>query len=215
MTERALSGPGKLIVTADGGISELSAKHIILATGARARSLPGLEPDGNFVWTYKEAMMPDIMPSSLLVIGSGAIGIEFASFYSDLGADVTIVEVMDRILPAEDEEISDLAQKALEKQGMTIHTGASVSELSEGSTDVTVTVAMPSGRSHKIKVDRVILAVGITGNVEDIGLEHTQVVVDEGHIVINEWMETNEPGIYAIGDLAGPPGWRIKQVMRV
>ena len=204
--EGSLSGPGKLIVTADGGsISELSAKHIILATGARARSLPGLEPDRNFVWTYKEAMMPDTMPSSLLVIGSGAIGIEFASFYSDLGADVTIVEVMDRILPAEDEEISDLAQKALEKQGMKIHTGASVSALSEGSTDVTVTVAMPSGRSHKITVDRVILAVGITGNVEDIGLEHTQVVVDEGHIVINEWMETNEPGIYAIGDLAGPP----------
>ena len=164
---------------------------------------------------YKEAMMPDTMPSSLLVIGSGAIGIEFASFYSDLGADVTIVEVMDRILPSEDEEISDLAQKALQRQGMTIHTGTSVSELSKGSTDVTVTVAMPSGRSHKIKVDRVILAVGITGNVEDIGLEHTQVVVDEGHIVINEWMETNEPGIYAIGDLAGRPGWRIKQVMRV
>ena len=202
----ALAGGGKLSVTdADGKKSELSAKHIILATGARARSLPGLEPDGKLIWTYKEAMVPETMPKSLLVIGSGAIGIEFASFYSDLGADVTVVEVMDRVLPVEDEEISAFARKAFEKQGMTIHTGAKVTGLKTGKDNVTASVEMSDGKTESLTVDRVILAVGITGNVEDIGLENTKVEVDRGHVVINEWMETGEPGVYAIGDLAGPP----------
>jgi dihydrolipoamide dehydrogenase len=201
-----LAGGGKLVVTDDDGkTSEMNAKQIILATGARARSLPGLEPDGKLIWTYKEAMVPDTMPKSLLVIGSGAIGIEFASFYSDLGADVTVVEVMDRVLPVEDEEISGIAQKAFEKQGMTIHTGAKVTELNTGKDNVTAKIEGTDGKASNMIVDRVILAVGITGNVEDIGLENTKVEVDRGHVVINEWMETGEPGIYAIGDLAGPP----------
>ncbi len=201
-----LAGGGKLAVTdADGTASELSADHIILATGARARTLPRLEADGKLIWTYKEAMVPDTMPKSLLVIGSGAIGIEFASFYNDLGADVTVVEVMDRILPVEDEEISGLARKAFEKQGMTIHTGVKVDALETGSNNVTASIETADGKTGKLTVDRVILAVGITGNVEDIGLEDTKVEVDRGHVVINEWMETAEPGVYAIGDLAGPP----------
>ena len=202
----ALTGGGKLEVTnTEGNASEISAKHIILATGARARSLPGLEPDGKLVWTYKEAMVPETMPKSLLVIGSGAIGIEFASFYSDLGADVTVVEVMDRVLPVEDEEISAMARKAFETQGMTIHTGARVSGLETGANNVTAKIEMGGGKVREITVDRVIIAVGITGNVENIGLENTKVEVDRGHVVINEWMETGEPGVYAIGDLAGPP----------
>ena len=202
----ALTGGGKLKVTnTEGNASEMSAKHIILATGARARSLPGLEPDGKLIWTYKEAMVPETMPKSLLVIGSGAIGIEFASFYSDLGADVTVVEVMDRVLPVEDEEISAMARKAFETQGMTIHTGVRVSGLETGANNVTATIEMGGGKVKEITVDRVIIAVGITGNVENIGLENTKVEVDRGHVVIDEWMETGEPGVYAIGDLAGPP----------
>ncbi|RZO36185.1 MAG: dihydrolipoyl dehydrogenase [Rhodospirillaceae bacterium] len=202
----ALTGGGKLEVTnTEGNASEMSAKHIILATGARARSLPGLEPDGKLIWSYKEAMVPETMPKSLLVIGSGAIGIEFASFYSDLGADVTVVELMDRVLPVEDEEISAMARKAFETQGMTIHTGVRVSGLETGANNVTATIEMGEGKVREITVDRVIIAVGITGNVENIGLENTKVEVDRGHVVINEWMETGEPGVYAIGDLAGPP----------
>ena len=202
----ALTGGGKLKVTnIEGNASEMSAKHIILATGARARSLPGLEPDGKLIWTYKEAMVPETMPKSLLVIGSGAIGIEFASFYSDLGADVTVVEVMDRVLPVEDEEISAMARKAFETQGMTIHTGVRVSGLETGANNATAKIEMGDGKVKEITVDRVIIAVGITGNVENIGLENTKVEVDRGHVVVNEWMETGEPGVYAIGDLAGPP----------
>ena len=206
MGSGALAGAGKLKVTdKDGKASEVAAKHIVLATGARARSLPGLEPDGKLIWTYKEAMVPDVMPKSLLVIGSGAIGIEFASFYSDLGAEVTVVEVMDRILPVEDADISAFARKAFEKQGMKIHTGAKVSKLAPGANNVTATVETADGKTQNLTVDRVILAVGITGNVENIGLEGTKVKVDRGHVVINEWCETGEPGVYAIGDLAGPP----------
>ena len=202
----ALTGGGKLEVTnTEGNASQMSAEHIILATGARARSLPGLEPDGKLVWTYKEAMVPETMPKSLLVIGSGAIGIEFASFYSDLGADVTVVEVMGRVLPVEDEEISAMARKAFETQGMTIHTGVRVSGLETGANNATAKIEMGDGKVKEITVDRVIIAVGITGNVENIGLENTKVEVDRGHVVVNEWMETGEPGVYAIGDLAGPP----------
>ena len=200
-----LAGPGTLAVTdKDGKTEELKAANIILAAGARARTLPGMEPDGKTIWTYREAMVPDAMPKSLLVVGSGAIGMEFASFYRDLGAEVTVVEVLDRILPVEDEEISALARKAFEKQGMIIHTGATVNGLKASAKTVTATIEA-DGSSQEIKVDRVILAVGIVGNVEDIGLEGTGVAVDRTHVTINEWSETGETGVYAIGDLVGPP----------
>lgn len=201
----ALAGKGKVKVTKDGkDVATVDAKHIILATGARARTLPGLEPDGKLIWTYKEAMVPETMPKSLLVIGSGAIGIEFASFYRTLGADVTVVEVMDRVLPVEDEEISAFAQKAFKKQGMNIITGATVKDLKTGKGNVTATVEK-GGKAEKITVDRVILAVGIVGNVENLGLEGTKVKVEKTHVVTDEFSRTGEPGVYAIGDLTGPP----------
>ena len=207
-----LAGKGKLKVEKDGKpVADLAAKHIVLATGARARTLPGLEPDGKLVWTYKEAMVPPAMPKSLLVVGSGAIGIEFASFYRNLGAEVTVVEVMDRVLPVEDEEISAFARKAFEKQGMKILTSATVKALKKGADNVTVTVEA-GGKSQDITVERVILAVGIVGNVENIGLEGTKIKVEKTHVVINEWCETGEPGVYAIGDLVGPP-WLAHKAM--
>ena len=200
-----LNGSGKLKVEKDGKpVADLSAKHIILATGARARALPGLEPDGKLVWTYKEAMVPPTMPKSLLVVGSGAIGIEFASFYRTLGAEVTVVEVMDRVLPVEDAEISAFAKKAFEKQGMKIMTSATVKALKKGADNVTATVEA-GGKSQDITVDRVILAVGIVGNVENLGLEGTKVKVEKTHVVVDGYGATGEPGVYAIGDLAGPP----------
>ena len=186
------------------GVGTLSGKHIILAVGARPRSLPGLEADGDRVWTYREAMVPKEIPKSLLVVGSGAIGIEFASFYNDLGASVTVVEVMDRILPVEDEEISSMALKAFEKQGIKVLTGAKVADLKCKKDRVTAIVEV-DGKSETIDADRVIMAVGIVGNTEGIGLETTKVKVDRGHVVINEWCETDEPGVYAIGDVAGAP----------
>jgi len=200
-----LAGKGKVSVEKDGKkISELTAKHIILATGARARTLPGLEPDGKLVWTYKEAMVPTEMPKSLLVVGSGAIGIEFASFYRSMGAEVTVVEVMDRILPVEDEEISKLAQKSFEKQGMKIHTATNVKALKKDKNSVTATLEA-NGKTSEVTADRVILAVGIVGNVENLGLEGTKVKVEKTHVVVNQWSATDEPGVYAIGDLTGPP----------
>lgn len=200
-----LAGKGKVTVEKDGKVFEtLSAKHIIVATGARARVLPGLEPDGTLVWTYREAMVPEKMPKSLLVVGSGAIGIEFASFYRSMGAEVTVVEVMDRILPVEDEEISGMAHKAFEKQGMKIMTGAKVTKLDKSKTNVKVSVETAKGK-QEITVDVVISAVGIVANTENIGLEKTRVKLDRGHIVTNEWLATDEPGIYAIGDVAGAP----------
>ncbi len=202
----ALAGAGKVKVTKDGKpVADLSAKHIILATGARARSLPGLEPDGKLVWTYKEAMVPAALPKSLLVVGSGAIGIEFASFYRTLGAEVTVVEVMDRVLPVEDEEISALARKAFEKQGMKIHVGTTVTALNKGADSVTATLKDKAGKESSITVERVILAVGIVGNVENLGLDGTKVKVDRSHIVVDDYSRTDEPGVYAIGDLTGPP----------
>lgn len=203
--EARLAGGGKIAVQGKDGASEVSAKHIVIATGARARTLPGLEPDGKLIWTYKEAMVPETMPKSLLVVGSGAIGIEFASFYKTLGADVTVVEIMDRVLPVEDAEISAFAQKAFERQGMVIKTGTTVEKLTPGSESVAVTLKGPDGASESHTVDRVILAVGITGNVENMGLEETGVKVDRGHIVIDEWCRTGVDGVYAIGDVAGPP----------
>ena len=186
MGEGKLAGRGKVVVAKDGKqIADIEAKHIILATGARARSLPGLEPDGKLVWTYKEAMVPDAIPKSLLVVGSGAIGIEFASFYRDMGAEVTVVEVLPRILPVEDEEISAFAHKAFEKQGIKIQTGATVKSLKKGKDNVTATVEA-GGKTTEITVDRVISAVGIVGNVEGIGIEGTGVKVDRTHVVADE-----------------------------
>jgi dihydrolipoamide dehydrogenase len=204
-----LGGKGKLDVALnkeeDGKNKiQLSAKHIILATGARARVLPGMEADGEQIWTYKEAMVPEKMPKSLLVIGSGAIGVEFASFYRDLGAEVTIVEMLDRIVPVEDEEISKLAAKAFTAAGIKIHTSATVKSLKKTKTKVTATIES-GGDTEKIEVENVIVAAGIVGNVEDLGLEGTKIKVEKTHIVTNEWGETGEPGIYAIGDVAGPP----------
>ena len=209
-----LAGAGKIAVAKDGkDIATLEAKHIILATGARARALPDLAPDGKTVWSYKEAMVPEAIPASLLVVGSGAIGMEFASFYSDMGAEVTVVELLDRILPVEDEEISALALKAFKKQGITIHTGASVSALKTSARGAKATIT-PSGGGEgvEISVDKVILAVGITGNVEDIGIDGSKVVVEKGHVLTDPWMATGEPGIYAIGDLCGPP-WLAHKAM--
>jgi dihydrolipoamide dehydrogenase len=200
-----LAGKQTLTVEKEGKpVATLKAPHIILATGARARQLPGIEADGKLIWTYKEAMIPTAMPKSLLVIGSGAIGIEFASFYRNMGAEVTVVEVLPRILPVEDEEISAFAHKAFEKQGIRILVGAAVKGAKKGKDNVTVTVES-GGKSQDITVDRVISAVGIVGNVEDLGLEGTGVKVDRAHVVIDEYCRTGEPGVYAIGDLAGPP----------
>lgn len=199
--EGKLNGKGKVKV---GGKDEYEAKHIILATGARARVLPGLEPDGDLIWTYKEAMTPKKMPKKLLVVGSGAIGVEFASFYKNMGAEVTLVEVMDKILPVEDDEISKIAHKAFEAQGIKIHTGTKVTELKKGKSDVTATLDK-GGKTEKLKVDNVIMAVGVVGNTEGLGLEGTKVKVDKGQIKTNEWGETKEKGVYAIGDVASAP----------
>ncbi len=201
-----LAGKGKVTLEKDNKkIDELTGKHIIIATGARARVLPGLEPDGKLIWTYREALVPDIMPKSVLVVGSGAIGIEFASFYKNLGADVTVVEVMDRVLPVEDEEISLFARKQFEKQGIKIMTAAKTAKLEKGANNVTVHVEA-GGKTEKIVVDRVIMAVGISPNTDNIGLENVPgVKLDRGHIVTDGYLKTGEPGVYAIGDCAGAP----------
>ncbi len=207
-----LAGKGVVAVSKDGKpVADLAAKNIIVATGARARSLPGLEPDGKLVWTYKEAMVPDHLPKSLLVIGSGAIGIEFASFYRNMGAEVTVVEVLDRVLPVEDEEISAFARKAFEKQGMKIFTGTTVKDLKRNADSVSATL-VTGDKSVDVTAERVVLAVGIVGNVEGIGIEATKVRVDKTHIVVNEWLATDEPGVFAIGDIVGPP-WLAHKAM--
>ena len=200
-----LAGKHTLAVTKDGkDVATLTAPHIILATGARARQLPGLEGDGKLIWTYREAMVPPSMPKSLLIIGSGAIGIEFASFYRNMGAEVTVIEMLDRILPAEDEEIGAFARKSFEKQGIKIMTSAKTTKTQKGADSVTATIEA-NGKTQEITVDRVISAVGIVGNVEDIGLEGTGVKIERSHIVIDEYCRTGEPGVYAIGDVTGAP----------
>ncbi len=202
-----LAGGGKINITegtAKGTV--VSAKHIIIATGARARALPGMEPDGQLVWTAKEAMLPPDMkqPKSLLVVGSGAIGSEFASFYQNMGTKVTLVEVMDRILPVEDAEVSAFVQKDFVKQGMTILTKAMVKALKKGKDNVTATIEI-DGKATEQTFDRVIMAVGIVGNVENLGLDKTKVKVEKGQIIIDAYCRTDEPGVYAIGDVAGAP----------
>jgi len=200
-----LEGAGVLRVTEDAGERVLEAPHIVLATGARARALPGVEPDAERIWTYREAMLPTSLPRSLLVVGSGAIGIEFASFYRDLGADVTVIEVAPRILPVEDAEISALARRAFERRGIAIHTGATLGAVERVASGVTAQVKRADGELAHFRAERLILAVGITGNVEDLGLDTTAVRVEGGHVAVDAWCGTAEPGIHAIGDLAGPP----------
>jgi dihydrolipoamide dehydrogenase len=210
--EAKLAGKGKLSVTKDGKAADYTAKNIVLATGARARTLPGLEPDGKLVWTYREAMVPTMFPKSLLVVGSGAIGIEFASFYRTLGAEVTVVEVLDRVMPVEDEEISAMAAKAFTKQGMKLKLGTTVTELKKGADNVTCTLKAKDGKTEQVTVDRVILAMGIVGNVENIGLEAAGIKVEKTHIVAGKYGETGVDGVWAIGDLVGGP-WLAHKAM--
>jgi dihydrolipoamide dehydrogenase len=204
MGEATVAAKGRVTVKTDKGTEDLTAKNIILATGARARELPGLEADGNLVWMYKDALNPARMPKKLLVIGSGAIGIEFASFFNTLGADTTVVEVMDRVLPVEDEEISAFAKKAFEKQGMKIMEKSMVKQLDRGKGKVTAHIET-GGKVEKIEYDTVISAVGIVGNVEGLGLEALGVTVDRTHVVTDEYCRTGIEGVYAIGDIAGAP----------
>src|SRR5215468_290291 len=211
--EAAIDAPGKITVKAAKaeapkgalGPGTYEAKHIIIATGARPRVLPGIEPDQKLVWTYFEAMVPERIPKSLLVIGSGAIGIEFASFYRAFGAEVTVVEVLPQILPVEDAEIAGLARKAFEKQGIKIFTGAKVTRLDKKPDSVAATMDVGKGGTQTLTIERVISAVGVTGNVENLGLERLGVKIDRGAIEIDGYGRTNVRGIYAIGDVAGPP----------
>ena len=203
--EGVIAAKGKLEVAKDGKTVELEAKHIIVATGARARELPFAKADGKRIWTYRHAMVPAEMPTRLLVIGSGAIGVEFASFYSDMGAEVTIVEMLDRILPVEDEEVSAFMLKALTKQGMTIHVGAGVEKLEAGAKGVKASIKGKDGKAEIQDFSHVIVAVGIAANTENIGLEALGVKTDRGHIVTDGYGRTNVEGVYAIGDVTGPP----------
>jgi len=211
--EATIDAPGKVTVKPSKseapkgalGPDSYQARHIVIATGARPRVLPGLEPDQKLVWTYFEAMAPERMPKSLLVIGSGAIGIEFASFFRTFGAEVTVVEVLPQILPAEDAEIAAFARKAFEKQGIKIFTGAKVTKLERKSDSVTATIDDGKGGTQTVTVERVISAVGVVGNTENLGLERLGVKTDRGAIITDEFNRTNVPGIYAIGDVAGPP----------
>src|SRR5665811_2074155 len=210
--EAAIDAPGKVTVKAGKseapkgalGAGSYQAKHIIIATGARPRVLPGLEPDKKLVWTYFEAMVPPHIPKSLLVIGSGAIGIEFASFYRTLGAEVTVVEVLPQILPVEDHEIQAFARKSFEKQGIKILTNAKVTRLEKKADSVTATIE-EAGKSQTITAERVISAVGVVGNIENLGLEKLGLKTERGCVVVDPFSKTNVPGLYAIGDVAGPP----------
>ncbi|GLK67485.1 dihydrolipoyl dehydrogenase [Hansschlegelia plantiphila] len=203
--KKSVQGPPAPAPKGALGEGVYAAKNIIISTGARPRVLPGLEPDRKLVWTYFEAMVPETMPKSLLVVGSGAIGIEFASFYRTMGADVTVVEVLPQILPVEDEEVAAHARKRFEKQGIRILTGAKVTKLDKGKDDVTATIETGDGKTEKIKADRVISAVGVVGNVENLGLEALGVETERGCVVADGLGRTSVKGIYAIGDVAGPP----------
>ena len=204
MGAATLTAPGKVAVKTDKGAEALEAKAIVLATGARARELPGLEADGDLVWTYRHALQPKRMPKKLLVIGSGAIGIEFASFFNTLGADTTVVEVLDRVLPVEDAEISAFAKKAFVKQGMKILEKSTVKKLDRAPGKVTAHIEA-DGKTQAMEFDTVISAVGIVGNVEDLGLEALGVKIDRTHVITDEYCRTAVPGLFAIGDIAGAP----------
>jgi len=200
-----LTAVGKLSVATGDSTRELEAKDIIVATGARARDLPFAKADGQRIWTYRHAMVPPEMPSKLLVIGSGAIGVEFASFYSDMGAEVTIVEMLDRVLPVEDAEVSEFMAKALTKQGMKLHTSTGVQKLDATATGVTAELKAPDGKVTSETFSHAIVAIGIVPNTEDIGLEALGVKTERGHILVDGYAATNVPGIFAIGDVTGPP----------
>ncbi|MBY0531145.1 MAG: dihydrolipoyl dehydrogenase [Xanthobacteraceae bacterium] len=202
--EAKIAKPGTVTVTGKGA-GTYQAKHIIVATGARPRVLPGIEPDKKLIWTYFEAMVPSSMPKSLLVIGSGAIGIEFASFFRTMGSEVTVVEVLPQILPVEDEEVAAFARKRFEKQGIKILTGTKVTKLDKKSNSVIATIDDGKGKAQTIEYERVISAVGVAGNIENLGLEALGVKIDRGTIVTDSYGKTNVAGIYAIGDVAGPP----------
>jgi dihydrolipoamide dehydrogenase len=204
--EGKITGPGKVSISKNGKtLTALTSKHIIIATGARPRTLTGLEPDGKLIWNYFDALAPNTMPKSLLVIGSGAIGIEFASFFNTLGSDVTVIEVMNQVMPSEDEEISKLVRTQFEKNGMKIMTSAKVINIDKTKNSVTCSIEDEKGKIHRITVDRVISAVGIVGNIEDIGLETIKIKTEQGCILTDEFSRTNESDVYAIGDVAGPP----------
>ncbi len=205
MGDGALTGVGKLTVTKDGKTTELAAKHIIVATGARARELPFAKADGERIWTYRHAMVPKEMPTQLLVIGSGAIGIEFASFYNDLGAKVTVVEMLDRIVPVEDADVSDALAKSLTKQGITLLTGAGVESLSTSATGVAAKIKASDGKVAEQTFSHCIVAVGIVPNTENIGLELLKIETDRGFLKTDPMCRTNVPGIWAIGDITAPP----------
>jgi dihydrolipoamide dehydrogenase len=200
-----LTAPSKLSVTTGDTVRELEAKNIIIATGARARDLPFAKADGKRIWTYRHAMVPPEMPTKLLVIGSGAIGVEFASFYSDMGADVTIVEMLDRVLPVEDAEVSEFMAKALARQGMKLHISTGVQKLDAGADGVTAELKMSDGKVVSETFSHAIVAIGIVPNTEDIGLEALGVKTERGHIVVDGYAATNVAGVYAIGDVTGPP----------
>ncbi|HEY6255414.1 MAG TPA: dihydrolipoyl dehydrogenase [Xanthobacteraceae bacterium] len=216
--EAVIDAPGKVSVRESKNLASKSAapkgalgpatyqaKHVIIATGARPRVLPGLEPDKKLIWTYFEAMAPDRIPKSLLVIGSGAIGVEFASFYRSFGAEVTVVEVLPQILPVEDAEIAAFARKAFEKQGIKILTGAKVTKLEKRADSVIATIEDGKGATQSLTIERVISAVGVTGNIENLDLEKLGVKTDRGTITVDQFNRTNVPGIYAIGDVSGAP----------
>ncbi|MGL5839051.1 MAG: dihydrolipoyl dehydrogenase [Sphingorhabdus sp.] len=205
MGDGAIIAPGKLTVTKDGKTEELTAKNIIIATGARARDLPFAPADGKRIWTYRHAMVPPEMPKKLLVIGSGAIGIEFASFYNDMGAEVTVVEMLDRIVPVEDADVSTFLEKALKKQGMTILTGAGVQSLKASATGVTAEIKDKDGKVAKSEYTHCIVAIGIVPNTENIGLEALGVEMERGFLKTDPLCRTNVPGLWAIGDITAPP----------
>jgi dihydrolipoamide dehydrogenase len=205
MGDGVLTGKGKLKVTKDGKATELSAKHIIVATGARARDLPFAKTDGKRIWTYRHAMVPPEMPTKLLVVGSGAIGIEFASFYRDMGAEVTVVEMLDRVVPVEDAEISAMLEKALTKQGMRILTGAGVEKLEATAAGVKAAIKTKDGKTKTGEYSHAIVAIGIVPNTENLGLEALGVKTDRGHIVTDPYCRTNVEGLWAIGDVTQPP----------
>ncbi len=205
MGDGKITAPGKLSVTKDGKTDELTAKNIIIATGARARDLPFAPADGKRIWTYRHAMVPPEMPTKLLVIGSGAIGIEFASFYNDMGAEVTVVEMLDRVVPVEDADVSTFLEKALKKQGMTIMTGAGVESLKATATGVSAAIKGKDGKVVNGEFSHCIVAIGIVPNTESIGLEELGIKTTKGHIDTDPMCRTNVPGIWAIGDVTAPP----------